>query len=145
MVRHNPSMNQTYEEIVADILSLPLHQAVGIELIDSDHPERGVTVVTGPNNVNSHDVLHGGIVPLLLDISSFLAAAKEFEPRTHAVTASNSVSLLRPLPIGKRISVSATVDRRGRNVVFLTARGECEGQVVATGQIVKAVVRLEQP
>jgi acyl-CoA thioesterase FadM len=63
-----------------------------------------------------------------------------FEPGTDAVTASNSVSLLRPVTLGKRIMVSAEVDRFGRNAFFLTARGECDGQLVATGQIVKAVI-----
>ena len=137
-------MNQTYEEIVASVLALPLHKAVGIELIDTNDPARGISVVTDENNVNPHDVLHGGIVPLLLDVASYLAAAELFEPGTNAVTASHSVSLLRPLPIGKRINVSASVDRLGRNALFVTARGECEGQVVATGQIVKAVVSTEQ-
>lgn len=137
-------MNQTYEEIVAAVLDLPLHKAAGIELIDANDPARGVTVVTDENNVNLYGVLHGGIVPLLLDVASYLAAAELFEPGTNAVTASNSVSLLRPLPIGKRIKVTANVDRLGRNALFVTARGECDGQIVATGQIVKAVVTSEQ-
>lgn len=133
-------MNQTYEEIVDAVLNLPLHKSVGIELIDANDPARGVSVVTDEKNVNLYDVLHGGIVPLLLDVAAYLAAAELFEPGTNAVTASNSVSLLRPLPIGKQIKVTANVDRLGRNALFVTARGECDGQVVATGQIVKAVV-----
>jgi uncharacterized protein (TIGR00369 family) len=137
-------MNQTYEEIVEAVLSLPLHKAVGIELIDINDPARGISVVTDQNNVNLYDVLHGGIVPLLLDVAGYLAAAELFEPGTNAVTASNSISLLRPVPVGKKIKVTASVDRLGRNALFVTARGECEGQVVATGQIVKAVVTTEQ-
>ncbi|MGB0872689.1 MAG: PaaI family thioesterase [Solirubrobacterales bacterium] len=137
-------MNQTYEELVAAVLNLPLHKSVGIELIDSNDPARGVTVVTDENNVNLYDVLHGGVVPLLLDVAAYLAAAELFEPGTNAVTASNSVSLLRPLRIGKRIKVTANVDRLGRNALFVTARAECDGQIVATGQIVKAVVTIEQ-
>jgi uncharacterized protein (TIGR00369 family) len=136
-------MNQTYEEIVADVLELPLHRAVGIELIDSNDPARGVYVDTGLQNINPLGSLHGGIVPLLLDVASYLAAAELFEPGANAVTASNSVSLLRPVPKGKRITVTAEVDRLGRNAFFLTARGECDGQLVATGQIVKAVIAEE--
>lgn len=133
-------MNQTYDEIVATVLELPLHKAVGIELIDVNDPARGVFVDTAENNVNVAQFLHGGIVPLLLDVASYLAAAELFEPGTNAVTVSNSVSLLRPVPVGERIEVSANVDRFGRNAFFMTARGECGDQLVATGQIVKAVV-----
>lgn len=131
---------QTYEEIVSGVLELPLHKAVGIQLIDSNDPARGVFADTGEDNVNPLGMLHGGIVPLLLDVASYLAAAEFLEPDTNAVTASNSVSLLRPVPRGQRITVSASVDRIGRNAFFLTARGEVDGQLVATGQIVKAVV-----
>jgi uncharacterized protein (TIGR00369 family) len=133
-------MNETYEEIVADVLELPLHRAVGIELIDSNDPARGIYVDSGQRNVNLMGSLHGGIVPLLLDVASYLAAAELFEEGADAVTASNSVSLLRPVPLGKRILVSAEVDRFGRNAFFLSARAECDGQLVATGQIVKAVI-----
>ena len=133
-------MNQTYEEIVADVLELPLHRAVGIELIDSNDPARGIYVDTGLQNINPLGSLHGGVVPLLLDVASYLAAAELFEPGSNAVTASNSVSLLRPVRKGQRVKVTAEVDRLGRNAFFLTARATCEDQLVATGQIVKAVI-----
>lgn len=136
-------MNQTYEEIVADVLELPLHRAVGIELIDSNDPARGVFVDTAERNMNPLGSLHGGVVPLLLDVASYLAAAELFEPGANAVTASNSVSLLRPVRKGQRIHVTAEVDRLGRNAFFLTARATCGDQLVATGQIVKAVIQVE--
>jgi uncharacterized protein (TIGR00369 family) len=133
-------MNETYDEIVAAVLELPLHKAVGIELIDANDPARGVFVDVDEKNVNPLGNLHGGIVPLLLDIASYLAAAELFEPGTNAVTASNSVSLLRPVHAGQRIKVTAEVDRLGRNAFFLSARATCDEQLVATGQIVKAVI-----
>lgn len=133
-------MNETYDEIVASVLELPLHKAVGIELIDANDPARGVFVNVDERNVNPLGNLHGGIVPLLLDIASYLAAAELFEPGTNAVTASNSVSLLRPVKPGEKVKVTAEVDRLGRNAFFLTARATCNEQLVATGQIVKAVI-----
>lgn len=136
-------MNLTYDEIVAAVLELPLHQYVGLELIDPSDPARGVRVDVGETNVNPNGNLHGGIVPLLLDVAAYLAAAELFEPETDAVTATNSVSLLRPVPRGKRFTASASVDRIGRNALFITAQAECDGQVVATGQIVKAVISVE--
>ena len=136
-------MNQTYDEIVAAVLDLPLHKYVGLELIDSSDPARGVSVDVGETNVNPNNNLHGGIVPLLLDVAAYLAAAELFEPETDAVTATNSVSLLRPVPSGKRFTATASVDRLGRNALFITAQAECDGQVVATGQIVKAVISVE--
>lgn len=136
-------MNQTYDEIVAAVLELPVHKYVGLKLIDPSDPARGVLVDVGESNVNPSNNLHGGIVPLLLDVAAYLAAAELFEPETDAVTATNSVSLLRPVPSGKRFTASASVDRLGRNALFITAQAECDGQVVATGQIVKAVVAVE--
>jgi uncharacterized protein (TIGR00369 family) len=133
-------MNETYDEIVAAVLELPLHKAVGIELIDTNDPARGVFVDVDEKTVNPLGNLHGGIVPLLLDVASYLAAAELFESGTNAVTASNSVSLLRPVSAGQRIKVTAEVDRLGRNAFFLTARANCDDQLVATGQIVKAVI-----
>lgn len=137
-------MNETYDDIVAAVLELPLHKAVGIELIDANDPARGVFVDVDEKTVNPLGNLHGGIVPLLLDIASYLAAAELFEPATNAVTASNSVSLLRPVAVDQRIKVTAEVDRLGRNAFFLTARATCDDQLVATGQIVKAVI-LDEP
>jgi uncharacterized protein (TIGR00369 family) len=133
-------MNETYDEIVAAVLELPLHKAVGIQLIDANDAARGIYVDVGEKNVNPLGKLHGGIVPLLLDIASYLAAAELFEPGTDAVTASNSVSLLRPVHDGQQVKVTAEVDRLGRNAFFLTARATCDDQLVATGQIVKAVI-----
>jgi uncharacterized protein (TIGR00369 family) len=133
-------MNESYDEIVASVLGLALHKSVGIELIDANDPARGVFVDVDERNVNPLGNLHGGIVPLLLDVASYLAAAELFEPGTNAVTASNSVSLLRPVQAGQRIKVTAEVDRLGRNAFFLTARATCDDQLVATGQIVKAVI-----
>lgn len=136
-------MNATYDEIVAAVLDLPLHKNVGIELIDSNDPARGVYADVGEANVNPNGNLHGGIVPLLIDVAAYLAAAELLEPGTDAVTATNSVSLLRPVRAGDRISVSASVDRFGRNAFFITAHAESEDQLVATGQIVKAVVSVD--
>lgn len=136
-------MNQTYDEVVATVLNLPLHKYVGIELIDPSDPARGVAVDVGETNVNPSEMLHGGIVPLLLDVAAYLAAAELFEPETDAVTATNSVSLLRPVPTGKRFTASANVDRLGRNALFITTQAKCDDQLVATGQIVKAVVSAE--
>lgn len=138
-------MNQTYDDVVAAVLNLPLHRYVGIELIDPSDPARGVAVDVGETNVNPSDNLHGGVVPLLLDVAAYLAAAELFEPETDAVTATNSVSLLRPVPTGKRFTASANVDRLGRNALFITVQAKCDGQVVATGQIVKAVISVEAP
>lgn len=136
---------KSYEEIVRDVLELPLHQAAGIQLIDPKDPARGVFIEAGPGTINPRGTLHGGIVPLLIDVASYLAAAEYLEPDTDVVTASNSVSLLRPVPHGARIDVRASVDRIGRNAFFLSARGEYDGQLAATGQIVKAVVSTIPP
>lgn len=128
--------------IVRTVLTVPLHRALGLRLADPDDPTIGVEIDVGEMAVNNMGVLHGGLVPLLLDVSSYLAAIPHLGPDTNAVTHSASASLARGVPLGATVRFTGRVDRAGRSLVFCSALALHEDRVVATGQVVKSVVPL---
>lgn len=126
-------------EMVAAVTALPLHQSLGLALIDLDLPERGVTLPVDERTTNPSGVLHGGLVPLVLDVTAYLALLPSLERGASAATVGASCSLLRAVPAGGQVTAHATLDRLGRSTAFLSARLRHGDEVVATGQVVKAV------
>ena len=129
------------DEVLATVLSTPLHQALGIRLRDPDDPTAGLEVEVGPDNVASSGVLHGGLHGLLIDVSAYLLLASELPSGAFAATISSSVSLVAAARLGSTVTTSARIDRLGGGHAFLSGQVECDGQVIATGQIVKIVKR----
>jgi uncharacterized protein (TIGR00369 family) len=91
--------------------------------------------------MNPSNVLHGGVVPMLMDVACYLAVLDELDAGTRAVTVNLNVSLLSSVPAGQTVRFSARVDRRGRSLIFASAVATHGERVVATGQVVKSVVR----
>ena len=127
-------------EAVASILAVPLHRLLGLRLIEPDAPAAGVEIDVGPAALNPAGVLHGTVAPLLIDVACFLALRPHLPPGGHAVTASTASSLLVAVPPGRTVRARGTVDRCGRSFAYLTATVHDGDRLVATGQIVKAIV-----
>lgn len=126
--------------VLEQVLGLPLHRALGIALVDDGDPVAGVQVTVGPGIVNPTGVLHGGLVPLLLDVAGFLALLPQLPLDRHAVTVSTASSIIAAARTGDVVRVEAVVDRLGRTQAFLSGRLLVGEKLVATGQVVKAVV-----
>lgn len=140
-----PPMERDDEHIAAivrSVLEVPLHRALGLRLADPDDPTAGLEIDVGDMAANNMGVLHGGLVPLLLDVCAYLAAIPHLQPGTNAVTHSASASLARAVPLGATVRFTGQVDRAGRSLVFCSAQALHEDRVVATGQIVKSIVPL---
>ena len=140
-----PPMERDDEHIAAivrSVLEVPLHRALGLRLADPDDPVAGLEIEVGEMAANTTGVLHGGLVPLLLDVSAYLAVIPLLRPGTNAVTHSAGASLARAVPLGATVRFTGQVDRAGRTLVFCSARALHDGRVVATGQIVKSFVPL---
>jgi uncharacterized protein (TIGR00369 family) len=127
-------------DVVRAVLDLPLHRALGLSLVDPGRPELGLVLPVGEVTVNPSGVLHGGLVPLVLDVCSYLTLVPSLADDRHAVTVSSSCSLLAAVPSGQEARATATVERLGRTTAFLTARLTHGDRVVAVGQVVKALV-----
>ena len=130
----------TPQERLAAILAVPVHRALGLELLDPDDPAAGAAVTLDEMALNAFGILHGGLVPLLLDVAGYLAVIGELGPEENAVTVNVSASLLTGARAGERIEVRGRLDRRGRRLLFASATATRGQQVIATGQLVKAIV-----
>ena len=136
-----PSETETAARVEA-VLDIPLNRFLGVRLRDPADPAAGLWFPVGPSAQNQARVLHGGVVTTLLDTASYLALLPRLSDTEHAVTHDQTVSLLRPVAADARVDVTATVLRRGRAVAFMRAEAVVDGELVATAQVTKSVVRL---
>ena len=136
-----PSETETAARVGA-VLDIPLNRFLGVRLRDPADPASGLWFPVGPSAQNQAGVLHGGVVTTLLDTASYLALLPRLSDAEHAVTHDQTVSLLRPVAADARVDVTATVLRRGRAVAFMRAEAVVDGELVATAQVTKSVVRL---
>ncbi|WP_372789442.1 PaaI family thioesterase [Paraconexibacter sp.] len=128
---------------VQTVLDVPLHRALDLQLLDPSDPVQGLAITVGDLTANNVGVLHGGLAPLFLDVSAYLAVLPTLEPGTNAVTHTTTASLLRSVASGTRVRFRGTVDKRGRGLVFCSAHGlDEDDRLVATAQIVKSIVEV---
>ncbi len=130
-----------FDARVPAILGIPFHQFLGMELRDADDPAAGIWFPVGLPTLNPVGLLHAGVIYSLMDVACFLALIQHLGDDEHAVTHDLTVSLLRPVSPGKRVDITGTVLRRGRQVAFMRADATVDGQVVAAAQVTKSVVR----
>lgn len=135
-------MNDRLRHAAEGVLAVPLHHALGVRLLHPDHPDHGIEVDVTGLMINNTGVLHGGVVPALLDVACYLAVVGGLDAGSNAVTVSSTASLLRSVPEGATVRFVGHVARRGRTMAFLQAEAWQDDRLVATGQVVKAVVPL---
>ncbi|WP_323791155.1 PaaI family thioesterase [Nocardioides sp.] len=127
-------------DVVRAVFDLPLHRSLGLRPVADGDPSAGVELPVSEGTVNPSAVLHGGLVPLLLDVTCFLRLLEDLPEGSHAVTVSTSSSIIAAAREGDVVRCTAQVDRLGRTHAFLSAEVRVGDKVVATGQVVKAVV-----
>jgi uncharacterized protein (TIGR00369 family) len=135
-----PSDNVLSARVQA-VLGIPFHQFLGMQLRDTADPAAGIWFPVGPPTLNPGGLLHAGVIYSLMDVACFLALSPHLGDDEHAVTHDITVSLLRPVSPDKRVDITGTVLRRGRQVAFMRADAVVDGQVVAAAQVTKSVVR----
>jgi uncharacterized protein (TIGR00369 family) len=127
---------------VRGVLAVPLHQHLGVHLLDDAEPAAGLRLTVGPAAVNNTGVLHGGVLPMLLDVACYLAVLPQLGDGENAVTHATTATLIRPVERDAVVEVRGRVLRRGRSLVFCSAEATVEGRIVAAGQVTKSVVRM---
>jgi uncharacterized protein (TIGR00369 family) len=130
-----------FDARVEAVLGIPFHRFLGMELRDVDDPAAGIWFPVAGPTLNPGGLLHAGVIYSLLDVACFLALIRHLGDDEHAVTHDLTVSLLRPVSPGKRVDITGTVLRRGRQVAFMRADAMVDGQVVAAAQVTKSIVR----
>jgi uncharacterized protein (TIGR00369 family) len=133
-------MDESQRALVETVLSVSLHRTLGLRLIDRDEPAAGVELDAHAAILNPSGVLHGAIAPLMMDVACYLAIMVRLEPGANAVTVSIASSLLTAVPSGATVQARGRIDRRGRGLAHLSATVHDGERLVATAQVVKALV-----
>lgn len=111
----------------------PLQQFLGMELT-GDEPGVGFAHVdVGPDHLNPNGVVHGAVLFALVDTAMGKSTMSVLdEPGRYCASIEVALRFIRPAVAG-RLAATATVVKRGRNVVHLEARvvGD-EGRLIAT-------------
>ena len=120
----------------------PLRGYLGMELTGD---ERGCGVAhldIGPQHQNPNGVVHGAVLFALVDTAMGKATMSVIdEPDTYCASIEVSLRFIRPAVSGA-LTATATVVKRGRNVVHLEARvaGD-DDRLVATSSGTFAIIR----
>ena len=125
------------------LLRTPLHQAIGIAAAEPGRPESGITFRVTEAVVNNSRMLHGGLVATALDVAAAYAIFPTLQDEEVVLTSSLAISYLRPAPIGSELVARAMILRRGRDSAFLRSEVWLGDRLVATAQVVKSVVSLD--
>jgi uncharacterized protein (TIGR00369 family) len=126
------------------LMATPLHGYMGLHEVDPADPTRGLELTVDPKIANNSRMMHGGMVATALDVAAAYAIFPLLADDEVVLTNSLSISYLRPVPIGSSIWARAHVLRRGRATAFLRSEVGIGEKLVATAQVVKAIVTLEE-
>lgn len=125
------------------LLSTPIHQHLGLRPADPERPEAGLVLEAAPELANNSGMLHGGLVATSIDVACAYAIFPSLADHEVVLTSSLAISYLRPVPVGSAVGIRAEVVRRGRSTAFLRADVVVGDRIVATAQVVKSIVALE--
>lgn len=132
----------TVSERAAAALDVPMHEALGVQLIDADDPASGVRFTVDGLAMNPGGTLHSGAIGAILEITGFLALLPELAETEHAVTHHISTQILSPGHRGEEVLVTAVLDRRTRRLGFVSATATIGERLVARAQITKSVIEI---
>jgi acyl-coenzyme A thioesterase PaaI-like protein len=124
----------------AAALAVPLQHALGARLADPADPTAGVVFPVAGLALNGAGGLHAGALAGILELAGLLAALPELGPDEHAVTHAIATQLVAAAPEGAEVTVTGTLDRRTRRLVFVTVAATAGETVIARAQITKSVV-----
>lgn len=117
---------------VLDVVNTP-HQFSYESGVTVTHVEPGLArgeIAAGPNSVNPHGMIHGGLLATLADTVGGCCACSK---GGSCVTASSTMEFLRPA-YGEKIFCEATPKKLGRTLsVIQLVLTDVQGKVVATG------------
>ena len=135
-------------ETVQDrILSLPFHQACGLEIISAARGVSHTRFAVNDFTANVTGALHGGILYSMMDVAAFMALVTRLRPGQHPVTVDVHCAVCAAAYPGEMVELEAQVDRSGATMGFMRVEAfvlEEDGRrrVIGTGHVTK-VIRTE--
>jgi len=118
----------------AEYGDFPLRAFLGMTLTGDDAGIGVATVEAGPDHMNPNGVVHGAVLFALVDTAMGKATMSVIdEPDTYCASIEVSMRFIRPA-LGGPLTATASVIKRGRNVVHLESRvtGEDERLVASS-------------
>lgn len=129
---------------LAALLATPIHEHMGLHEVDPDHPEAGLALICERPIANNSLMLHGGMIATSIDCAAAYAMFPALDDDVVIMTSSLTISYMRPVPIGSEVRVRGEIVRRGRNTAFLSVTVKTDEKIVATAQIVKSIIHLDE-
>ncbi len=126
---------------ISDFLGVGLNGALGLELVDPEHPSAGVRMPVEGLAATPFGGGHAAAIEALLDVTALVTLLPHLEDGEHAVTHAASFQLIGATPTGSVLEAEAHLDRRTRRTAFLQVVARIDSEVVARAQVTKSVVR----
>ncbi|MDQ0614266.1 uncharacterized protein (TIGR00369 family) [Microbacterium sp. W4I4] len=126
------------------LLRTPIHEHMGLREAEPGNPDAGLMLVCERPIANNSLMLHGGMIATSIDCAAAYAMFPTLSDDEVIMTSSLSISYMRPVPIGSEVRIRAEIVRRGRNTAFLTVTVRVGEKLIATAQIVKSIVHLDE-
>ncbi|MCB9663998.1 MAG: PaaI family thioesterase [Alphaproteobacteria bacterium] len=130
------------------MLGLSMSRAAELSLVEQG-PGRAVTRArVTPAVTGGHGGLDGTALYALLDYTAFLAVVTALDDAESAATHGASFTLTDAAPAGAELELTATLERRGRHVAFLSVRAAwvADGgeRTIAFASVTKSVMPMTQ-
>ncbi|MBP7670130.1 MAG: PaaI family thioesterase [Ferrovibrio sp.] len=132
-----PLPQPIHDRIQNLLINSPLGSRLGLQLLEAEPDRVLLGLPFQPGNVTVGNVVHGGAIATLIDVSGMAAAVSNAPPESQhrAATASLVVNYLGPAN-GVEIRAEAQVLKRGKSLVVsrITVR-DAAGNLVADGTV----------
>jgi len=121
-------------------LDLPLQRALGVRPLDPHVPSLGVWFPVADLADNGTGGMHAAALSAALEVAGYLAVLPTLSAAEHAVTHMIATQLLAAADLGERVEVRAQLERRTRNLAFLSATAAVDERLIARAQLTKSIV-----
>lgn len=132
-----PTLDPRISAVLNDV---PLHRFLGVRLIDPSDPTAGTTFDVAEPTQGPGGWLHGGVVYALLDMTCYVTLLPQLPQDKIAVSNAVNISLMKGVPGGSTITLTAEVLRLGRTLAFLRAEAHSDGHLVAAATVTKSII-----
>jgi uncharacterized protein (TIGR00369 family) len=129
-------------ERAAFSLAAPVHEFLGMTLVDEDDPRSGVSLIPKANALNALGLPHAGVLSTLLELAAYLALLPELASDENAVTHQFSVSFLARGEGDVALVAKGEVLRRTRRLAFVSTTLHQADRLLASAQVTKSIFEI---
>lgn len=117
-----------------------MHVFMGLESLTAGEGKATMTLRVGGDAINPAGVLHGGVIYALADVCAYAALVSAIGDDQDAVTHDLHVSMLRPGLRDAEVTITAEVQKLGRQLAFLRAEATTQGKLMAMATVTKSLI-----